>query len=81
MGAGGQNGPKFFDVNWDKSNIWPKTGAKDQHQPNIWPRQNGKSQNQSDIKLKFEMANKNEEKNQNWPMDWPNFEVAPGEGK
>ncbi len=81
MGEGGQNGPKYFDANRDKSGIWPKTGEKDQYRPNIWPQQDEKGQNQSDIKLKFKMANKNEEKNDNWPMDCPNFEVSPGEGK
>ena len=81
MGAEGQNLPKYFDEDWDKSNIWPKTEEKGQARPNIWPQRDKKGQNRNDIKLKFKMANENEGKNKNWPMDWPNFEVAPGEGK
>ncbi len=62
MGAEDQNGPKYFDANGDKSNIWPKTREKGRHRPNIWPQQDKKGQNRSDIKLMFEMANENEEK-------------------
>ncbi len=45
MGAEEKNGPKYFDANGDKSDIWPKTREKGKHWPNIWPQQDEKGQN------------------------------------
>ncbi len=43
MGAEGQNLPKYFYEDRDKSNIWPKTEEKGQTRQNIWPQQDKKA--------------------------------------
>ena len=37
MDAKGQNWPKYFYENMDKSDFWPKKEEKGQTRPNIWP--------------------------------------------